>query len=62
MIRILRNEMTNTWDAYYTGAERVQVIALFNTAVLPTAFTLRMPLADVVARIQALNPGSEVVS
>ena len=45
---------TDCWLARYLGDK--EIIELFGTDTLPTAYTLRMPKADVIRSLQPLNP------
>jgi|TARA_R110002110_G_scaffold20119_1_gene82117 hypothetical protein len=49
------------WIATSSGPAAAQLIDLFGTAALPTAFTSAMPAADVQRRVQALNPRETVI-
>lgn len=46
---------TDCWMAKYPGDQ--EIIELFGTDMLPTAYTLRMPKADVIRNLRPLNPG-----
>jgi len=37
------------------------VLELFGTSMIPTAYTLEMPLEEVISRVQALNPDCRVI-
>ena len=45
------------WMSETFGPEREEIISLFGTATLPTAFTAQANESYVVAQIQNLNPG-----
>ena len=56
-IQIIENRTTNTWDARHSNQN---LLELFGMDTIPTAYTLAMPKARVVAKIQALNPDLKV--
>lgn len=44
--------------ATHYGKRAAELKELFGTATLPTPYTGAMPAGEVVARLQALNPGA----
>jgi len=48
------------WYATYSGPHAADVLALFGTRLLPTAFGPDAPIDAVLTRITALNPGTVV--
>lgn len=59
---ILFTEHSKGWMAQYLGPHRTDIIALFGTDVLPTAFTSNALACDVIAEVSRLNPGVQVSS
>lgn len=57
---ILFRDHKQGWMAQYLGPIREEVIVLFGTDVLPTAFTSDAPAAAVIREIGRLNPGVHV--
>lgn len=49
--------MNGTWMANYSGPCMVEIMGLFGTNMLPTAFTEKTPAETVRQSIAALNPG-----
>jgi hypothetical protein len=45
------------WLATYRGPHTAEIIELFASDTIPTAFTAHAALADVIAEISARNPG-----
>jgi len=60
MITLTLDPAGRSWLATTTGPAAAQLIDLFGTATLPTAFTADMPAADAQRRVQALNPTETV--
>jgi hypothetical protein len=58
--RILIHLGASGWLATYQGPHARQIIELFDTATIPTAYTSRAPLGTVLREIQNLNPGVRV--
>jgi len=50
---------SDCWLARYPGNQ--EIIDLFGTDTLPTAFTPRMAKADVIARLKPLNPRHQFI-
>lgn len=48
------------WLATYIGPHAKEISELFDTCTIPTAYTARAPLHQVIAEIQARNPGVSV--
>ena len=44
------------WMAQYTGAHAEDIQALFDSTILPTAFTSKTPAGKVLESIKDLNP------
>ncbi len=52
----------NTWHADFRRADGAEEIKeLFETYILPTPFTWKMPVAEVVQEIARKNPGHEIL-
>jgi hypothetical protein len=49
------------WVVEEVGEKKQELKDLFGTNKIPTAFFATMPSAQVKNRIQALNPGAEVM-
>ena len=49
------------WEAVFGGPLGSEMLELFGTNRLPTAWTARAPERDVIAGIRAKNPGVDVV-
>lgn len=45
------------WFAKFTGPHAAEILELFGTDTIPTAFKSRTPTAIVLAEVQKLNPG-----
>ncbi len=52
---------TDGWTVQYRGPHAERIRHLFQTDLVPTAYTLAKPRAEVVAEIQRLNPDVEVL-
>lgn len=52
-IRIVKGR--DCWMADWVGDEEIR--GLFGQTLLPTAYTLGMPIDEVIRKIQELNPG-----
>ena len=50
-----------SWVATYSGPHADQIISLFGTATIPTAWRHTRPNWEVVADVQRLNPGVVVM-
>jgi hypothetical protein len=50
------------WHATYSGPHAAEIVALFGSATIPTAFTDRAPLATVREALRARNPGVTIVA
>ena len=50
----------NSWVAYHKGPGSEEITDLFDSPVIPTAFTAAADRFNVLARIQALNPDCNV--
>ena len=62
ILQIERDRQTgrNVWCSLHTGPHAAEIVDLFGTATIPTAFFAAMPAAEVLAEIRRLNPGVEV--
>jgi len=60
MNKIILRRSDNCWTAEYLGEHRPEIVSLFGTAVLPTAFVARANLKVVRREIEKLNPECEV--
>lgn len=58
--RIIISLAEDGYSAIYQGPGSKPIIELFGTNIIPTAFTARKPLRDVMQAIAALNPGKMV--
>ena len=59
---ILITRTARGFDATFSGKEAANVIRLFGTNVMPTPFTSKAKIQDVMAEIQRLNPGALVIT
>jgi hypothetical protein len=59
--RILIHLGESGWLATYQGAHTRNVIELFGTATIPTAYTSRAPIGLVIAELRNKNPGVDVL-
>ncbi len=59
--RIVLHGSSSGWVAESFGPHADEIVALFGTNVIPTAFTSRASGQDVKEAIQKLNPGVDVV-
>ena len=50
----------DSWMAYHTGPFAAEIVDLFGTPILPTAFMVAMPKQEVIAALVKLNPGVHV--
>lgn len=57
---ILLSVQDGAWMARHFGPQAAEVERLFGTTTLPTAFLASTPERDVVNRIAALNPATDV--
>jgi hypothetical protein len=57
MNRIILTKSTQGWAAHHYGPIAAEVKNLFNTTILPTAFTNEAEAGMVKAAIEKLNPG-----
>jgi hypothetical protein len=56
MNKILLIRTKQAWMAKHTGPHANEIIRLFNTSVIPTAFTAEANPTMVLAEIKRLNP------
>ena len=58
---ILIKRTPDGYSATFSGSDLKGMMEAFGTDTLPTPFTGRAELRDVIAAVEALNPGSVVV-
>jgi len=62
MTNMIRVELgLNGWQARFMGPHADAVVSLFETDTIPTGFTWEASKGSVIAALQELNPGIEVV-
>ena len=59
---ILVTRTSTGFDATFNGPEAANVLRLFGTNTMPTPFTSKAKIQDVMAEIQRLNPGALVIT
>ena len=59
---ILVTRSARGFDATFSGPEAENVIRLFGTNVIPTAFTPKARIETVMSELQRLNPGALVIT
>jgi hypothetical protein len=59
--RIILSKSAQSWIATFEGPHSQDIIRLFKTQSIPTAFTLQADANTVLAEIKRSNPGIEVV-
>lgn len=60
--KIVLHRTVTGWTAQYVGPHRAEIVGLFGSDILPTAFTANAGMSEVIAEVSRLNPGVLVIA